>query len=159
MSYAFAYYVAYAIEAFRGLSWWLTLVCFPVALALSLFANHLETAQKGEEVRHLIDWTASRKYYKRALWVILMAPVLYMISHVLPDARTAMIHMGFPQDDPCMAEGESGKLIEGRSTNDIFYASFVMENGVAIMCRIDDMRADAAKKDVRYSVPRGRRVS
>ncbi len=70
-----------------------------------------------------------------------------------------MIHMGFEQDPPCMADGESGVLVAGQSINDVFDVTFMMKDGIAIMCRIEGFNASATKRNTRYSVHQGLRVS
>lgn len=162
MSYTVGYYIAMFIGALGGLAWIASFACGPLAGYLFIRGMMLTQQQKptNEPLGALVDWTDGAKMMKQGVLVILVAfPLLYLLAHIIPDTKTAMIHMGFEQDTPCMSGDQTGVLISATSEGTTLYATFTMKDGVSIMCRIDGMNAAGTISNTTYRVKQGKLVS
>ncbi len=167
MSDVAAQYIATLLQSVRVLLCFFCVGSLWYSWRLFSRSHALSTHQQGsEEVRHLVDWTASSKVRKRAFIFLILTPIAFLGWRLTPSYYPAL---GMLSDSrACMANGESGELIDGYVSHDeaniIIGApppqfTFKMDDGSAIVCRLDDINVSRAVEGQRYRITHGVRIS
>lgn len=155
----FTYYLACLVGGLSTLAFISVFVSLAVA-AKMFFVSHemmYPSVNPGsEKVREVIDWVGGMQMRTRSYWVFFgVAPVLFLLSYVIPSQEVAMAHMKVVDSLACMTGDETGYVIAGAGEQ----LSLKMADGTSRLCILKDMNPRAVKLGMKMRILNGKRVS